>query len=103
MEFVRLIVFTHKGFHNTDSLDVFLDGFIQCIVLRKTRLEQRHCDSCDNVESDSEHWYYRKEDHRHCSAHVVRHRKRENQIERRPDRCTDDHHERHLNILDICC
>ena len=47
MEFIYLIIFSYKSFHYTGSVDVFLNGIVQLIVLVKYFDKMRMCFFCN--------------------------------------------------------
>ena len=99
LEFFRLIFLTHKRFHNADSLDVLLNGFVEGVVLMKYLFENRHdlANDCKQPERKQRNDSHINE--RHRTAHDKCHRQRKNEHQRRSYCDANDHHER---LLDVC-
>ena len=103
IELLLFIILTYIRFDNTDTVDIFFNRLIEQVILRETLFEQRHCHLGNNKQADGKEWNNIQEDDSNPATHDVCHNKREHEVHRCTDCCTDDHHKCHLYVHNIRC
>lgn len=101
VEFGDFLFFPHKGLDHPDALDVLFHFIVQGVVLRKAHPELGHGYYGDLVQPHRQDGDHNQKAQGHAAAHVPGHKKRRQQVEGRPEGRADQHHESHLDVLDV--
>lgn len=101
IEFGDFRFFPDKGFHHPDAFDVFLHLVVQGIVLREAFPEKAHGQHGDFVQPIAQDGDHHQKAQGHPSSHVPGHEEGGQQVERGPEGSAHQHHEGHLDILDV--
>ena len=101
VEFSGFRFFPDKGFHHPDALDVFFHFVVQGIVLGEPLPEQAQGPPGDLVQAPAQHRDHHQKAQGHPASHVPGHEKGGQQVEGGPESCAHQHHEGHLDVLDV--
>ncbi len=101
-EFFLFVILAHKALDGTHCRNVFFNGLVELVILAEYASECGHCFARNKKKSDSEERYNDNEHRGKTAAHDIRHNDREDQHERAADRHSDDYHESHLHVSDVC-
>ena len=100
-ELLALMILPDETLDDAHSAHVLLDRLIESVVFAEHAGKKRRHLPDDQEQEEPEERNQHRIDDRHAPAEGKRHDERKNDHQRRADRGTDNHHERHLYVADV--